>query len=425
MPDDVQPAGQQPPSDPMIHQPAASDVPGGVREAIREARARLAKGESLYAAASGDEQPAEPEEQPKPQDPPAPPPEREDEGQEGDQLEEEEGDGVAGDDADEETGEGEAAEEEGDEDEDAAPTETFVAKLPGRRAGDPDIEIPLEGLSQEEREAFNRLRNGYMRRERAEAVMAEVAEERAELDGIYTALRTDPIGFIVGQVDKSLHAKLVKFLLTDDEVYDAVVDDVAKWDEDPKEKRAAVAELREERRREQEIAREQAARIQAARRSVQEITAALERMIPSGMDPDRAAQFMGYALRDLEEHTKRHRINDLTPERAIEVLKSTGTLRLFGIKPKAPSARRRAPASPAAGTRSEGLPPARPKGPTEERIRRKAQKASEGFRQASTRRRAAAAVAPAGAGAEPVKLTPPKGQGIKERLKWWRENRAR
>lgn len=312
---------------------------------------------------------------------------------------------------------------------DESQAELVTVSLPGRRPEDPDevYEVPRELA-----ESINRLRNGYMRKEEFRRQMEDVNQARAELQAVQTRLRYDPENFLIEHIPAERRASVVKHLLADDAVWNAVVEDLARWDQNELERRAAWAELQAERLRQSREAEAQIAEERAIAQNALQIRDAIGDLVPDGMDPQRADLFRRYAIRDLQQYVNEHGINRLDPAEVPILLHRLGTLQAFGIPlPTSPA--------PQANGRTMGgqtavpqpapayRPAARPTGPAGNAVASAAPARDPGavFRAQAERRAAAAAVAPAGVGAAPARPRPPEGQTVKERIEWARQHLAR
>lgn len=295
--------------------------------------------------------------------------------------------------------------------------EPFVLQLPGRREGEPDLEIPMEGLTQEEQEAFARLRNGYSRGEEARTQLERAEQLRSEAEDFQVQLQADPIGFFTSRVPKEVRADLARHLLTDDEVYNDVVEDVAAWDRDPNVKARRVAELERDRLKQRDEAERAQHQMRTARQDAQQINAAIEGAIAQ-LPQDKAPQFKRLAVRDLREHALSTGATRMTVEEARGVLKET--LRLFGLTADALAAPNGGTpttngASPA---QDPPVPTARPKGPAEERLVRRVSTPGDGerFAEKAKAKQRATATSPSG-GAAPTAAPLKKGDTVEDRVK--------
>lgn len=307
----------------------------------------------------------------------------------------------------------------------AEPTpEAIKVRLPARQPGSEDEEYEVTDPNLAER--INQLRNGYIRGEDARRQIEEARTIKREADQLIASLRHDPVNTILSQVPENVRADLVRHLLADESVWSAVNDDLATWDSDEQERRAAWAELRANRYEQGQQARAQIAEYQAAQENAQQVTAAIEGLVPEGMDDARAQAFLRYAIRDLREYVNQNGINRLDPAEVPALLHRMGTLAPFGIQPYAPSAATNggvpypvAPQPTAAVTATAAPQPVA--APTVPAPQVSADAAAK-YRAALARRRAAAAVAPVGAGATPIRMQPPPGQTVQERIDWARKH---
>lgn len=305
--------------------------------------------------------------------------------------------------------------------------ELVTVSLPGRRPEDPDevYEVPRELA-----ESINRLRNGYMRREEFNRQMADVRAAREELQYVEQRLRHDPENFLIEHIPVERRANVVKHLLADEEVWNAVVEELARWDQNELERRAAWAELHAARMRQSREAEAAIAAERAAAENALQIREAIRDLTPDSMDPQRADLFFRYAIRDLQQYVNEHGINRLDPAEVPVLLHRLGTLQAFGIPlptSPAPQANGRVSGQTAAVQPSAVRPTVRPSGPAGSQVATAvpAQDPGAVFRQQVERRAAASAVAPMGVGAAPARPRPPDGQTVKDRIKWAREHLAR
>lgn len=340
---------------------------------------------------------------------------------------EEEGEEDEGEGEEEEEGEGEEEEvdeeeEEGEEEDEEEEEGVFVAKLPGRNPNDPDIEIEMEGLGDEEREAFQRLRNGYMRREQLRVERDAFQEKEAVVNETIIALQTDPLNFVMDELKADMKADLARHLLSEQDVYEAVRDEIANWDADDSMRERDQAKLALKRREAADAALRQRAAYQEAVESARMVAGVLDVLIPEGFTETEAQAFHDAATYDLERHVNSTKTNRLTKEDVIRVLNKTGALRRYGIDPS--DAERRVAALDA--TSPDSPRKARVKRPSSEVSREeKARNTGKEFKRRSARRKNAASSGPPGAGSSAARLRPPKGQGVKERADWYLKNMRR
>lgn len=258
------------------------------------------------------------------------------EGEEDDEEEglEAEGGEEGGDDEDAEL-EAEAGDEDEEEDEDLV-TLTF----PGRKPDDPPVEITMTREEAEEQgydpqelvERNRQLNNGYARRQ---ALQAERQEFEAERDEFMEGLRTDPAGFITQHVDPKLRAEVAETVLLELEPdeFKKVRDRVDKWSRNPenRESERTKAELR--RLKAEKERREQGAQKDTVKENVRQIGTAVTDLVPEDMDDERAEKFFRIAVREIQDHIQREKLDVLEPEKVPEVLASSGVLEAYGLSP--------------------------------------------------------------------------------------------
>ena len=307
--------------------------------------------------------------------------------------------------------------------------ERLIVRLRPRN-GDEPVEIVVDDL--ETAEILRANINDGMRRAEFNRQMAEVQAQREELDYIYESLRLDPVNFIMDHVTKpEIRIELARYLLADPAVYDKVIEEYAQVDGDPDALDAKRAKLELERINRREQMRRELEEARAVQRNIRQVHQVLSELA-EGLDEATANRFIQIAGRDLADYVRLHNLTMLDPAEVPLILKRLGTLDLFGLRPGAQGSAS-APARAAGGAAAayaqpgaSGVPPARPKGPAEARIASsqavQAQRVGEQFRAAHARRAAATAVAPAGVGATPLRVQPPKGQTVKERIAWARQH---
>lgn len=313
--------------------------------------------------------------------------------------------------------EAEGEEAEGEE----AEEEVFVLAVPGRQPGDPDIEIELEGLDADQREAFQRMRNGYMRKEQLHQERAAFEKRAAAVDEFVVRLEHDPLNVVMAELEADTRVELARHLLADEAVYGKVIDEIAQWDRNPDKRAAAQAELRLARREAADAADRSIGETRAARESVQVIRSAVTSLIPEGMGEDEARGFWESAMYDLQRHANENKLNRMSAEQVVDVLDKSGAFRRYGISRA--DAERTVASLNATPTETPARARAKPR-PSEEADREaKARTAGERLRSRAARRRVAATT-PRGAGSPPARLQMPKGQGVEERAEWFLKNRA-
>lgn len=300
----------------------------------------------------------------------------------------------------------EGGEEEGQgdegEDEDHAP---ITVALPGRRPEDPPVEIEVSDPEVAER--MRQLANSGMRRADYERAMGELQVERGEYAYIRHNLESDPAGFIVSHVRGDLRGAVVMELMADPQVYDAVIDHIATWDNDPSARAVAQANMRAERLERAEQSRRAVAEEQKVTQNAQEIIHSVASSIPAHLSgTDREQWYVG-AVRYLQEYADYYDLRYLPPEHVPAVIEYYERTRQQARPPEPTSAPARATARPV------GAPKPAPQTP--------AANAGEQFTRAREAKRRAATIAPAGAGPAPTTAIP-KHESVKDRIRYMREN---
>lgn len=301
------------------------------------------------------------------------------------------------------------ADEEGEEPAGEA-DEDLVVALPGRNAGE---EFEIEVDDQETKEALNRLRKGYMRREALHAEMESVKADRAEIEEIDTALAVDPAGFLLERVDRGKRVQVARALLFDDEVWEELQDEILEA-EDPERREVRRLKSEKERREAADASRTEIQKARAARKAVAEISRNIEDMVPAGMDPDRARRFQLAALSAAEDLTRRVRRLDISRDELVGELSREGLLDRFGIDPKARPASKGAGAGTGRGSGSSSASASK-NGQGSGDGDGGAQTASE-LKKARRRRKAVAGSASAGAGAPTATVELSKSTSVKDRI---------
>lgn len=310
----------------------------------------------------------------------------------------------------------------GDADDDEATP--LLVKVPGRKAGEEDVEIPVDrakmkelGLSAKDvRDRMGQLRNGYKRAAEVETERAEIAEGRRELDEIVTEMKERPTDFFLEHVDASQYAPLVNALIArmSDADFAKVVQKVALYDADGSRRRTDGSDSRDQ----QHQRKEERARTQTAEQKrdayVKAVTVQINNVIPEDWPDDRSDEFFEYATFKLQQHAAKERARGNTkgiaPEEIPALLSSLGVLKHFDLdEPEAASPPRKPTSSPS----SRNAPPARK--PASGKPRDTAADLQE---RRDTRRNAS--TTPGGAGAAAAS-GPPKGQTFKERIAFIRD----
>lgn len=331
----------------------------------------------------------------------------------------EEGDSAEGEDAEGEEEEGtEGSEEEGEEedvdeeeteaeeeaeDEEDDEEDLYKASIPGRRPGDPDLELEIAGLTQAEQEGLNRLRNGYLRGEDYRSQMTEVNDLRTEVEAVAYQMDVNPVGYINETLEEETKVELAKFLLTQDPIFEKVFPDVEDWGHDQSRREGEAAKIERDQLKKSQDAMRRRATADAARKEGDAIIAHLEGQADD-LSETNQKRFMRFAIQDLEDYAKANPKTKFSLENVNRILTDTGVFETFGIKPSLP-------------TPTDQEPP-----PKKERIRKAKAKVQEArdtgkrFQKKRARKRSAASTSPPGSGAPPVSHPFKKGETIEERI---------
>jgi hypothetical protein len=315
-------------------------------------------------------------------------------------------------------GEGEAStEKEGEEE--APGDATYVLALPGRRAEDPEEELELQGLTKQQEEAFNRLKNGYMRRAEYDQVMTSVTTDRAELDSIEAELRDDPEVFFLQRVTgpqtrESVALALMRELLADEqgeEAYLRIVSKLGEYENDPDQmaadRKAALQKLASRKSQRPAPSARSSAEDGSADDPVSVLVSNVRGCVPEDATDQQADDFTHDALLAVQRHLERTGKDDLDLDQVPSII--AHVLRGYGY----PAPTRKAP--PAA--HAKDAPASSPPQATPQTA---AGDTGKKLAAAAARRRSAVVVAPAGAGAKPNRLNePPANQTVRERLQWY------
>lgn len=183
------------------------------------------------------------------------------------------------------------------------PAEPVKVSLPGRRPGDPDMEITVD--DPEVAEALQRQRNGYMRGEEVKVERDALAKERAEQEEFADLVASDPVAFLTQHVPVDIRAETALSLLTDPKVWDLIRDDLPALLESEEKLELARAKLEVRRRDNRDMLRDRSVARTAARQEARTISEALESVIPEGLNEAQGERFVKDALRDLAAYQKR------------------------------------------------------------------------------------------------------------------------
>lgn len=392
--------------------------PTGVREAVQSARERMERGESLT---PGEEDDAEEE----PEAGEAPAAEAE-EGEretsevpeEGPGEEEPEAEEEGSEPEEEEEPEAEPGEEEGEEPE----AEYATIELPPRSEGEDPISVDVP---KELEEHFNRLNNGYARREEANRVLAkaqeirdEVAEDRQEIDYIDTRLREDPVGFVLDHVkEPEIRRNLFLELLAENEVWEdeELQNRMGRWKRDPEARELFRTKVERDRyKRERERTQEETER-RAVQAGVRETAKEIRSLMPEEMDTVPRNRFYNDALNDMAKLAGRLGRTKFTREEIVDHLSRTGLLEVYGIDPDAAGTDAPRKGAAARGKAKQNGDGARKRARARKPTAEDAQQTQESLKEKGKRARAARGYGPEGAGAPAATRELPK-EGVKERI---------
>lgn len=288
----------------------------------------------------------------------------------------------------------------------ATPAETFM--FHGRRPEDPAIEIDLSGLDKEQADSIRRTYNMGIRGseaiEREQAVQADVQA----VEQFIGALEADPVGTVMARVgDADVKTQLARHLLSDETVYNAVIEDLAKWDSDPNIREAASMRLQVERRDHSAAAQTRLNERAVARENIRQIEMRIRSMVPESMDREATQMFVDLAFDQVGQYVKQTGAASLHPDALPSVLRQTGLPKVFpGVDLDA------VPTTP-----QSHPPAARASAPAAEPGQAGAVSTGQAFAARAQAKRVAAGVAPVGTPA-PTQLRPPPGMGVEERIDW-------
>lgn len=295
---------------------------------------------------------------------------------------------------------------------DDAPDPELIVALPGRRPEDGDVE--LVAADKETAERLRQLRNGFTRGEEARAMIADAQAQMQEVNAFATALDVDPIGVIEQrQYAPEQRANLVLSMLTQPEVY-AMVKDILPMLADPKEFRYVAAEVENDRNKQRTEATTRIETQRAVQANVQEVSAAIDALIPDGLSEIQRQVFIQDARADVGRFANARGLLTLDPVALPQVL--AARLQAHGMDTAAAHARlarvqpgASAPVRPATRSAAPPAPAAPAAAPAP------AGRTAEEIRAAADKRRQVAAIGPQGAGA-PAMTTqkPPAGATLKE-----------
>ena len=294
----------------------------------------------------------------------------------------------------------------------AAPTEVVVS-LPGRKPGDPPLEIVVDDPAVANR--LEQIVNDGMRRDEFNRQMEAVNKRAADVDAFDDAFRIDPIGVVLQRTAPEHLVNMAKALLTDEAVLTALAEDplfasAIEWDED----KLALASARIQTLRYE--LKEQVAQLRDARKThaqfAEQVVGAIERIVPKTWSESQADQFVEDALADVRNYLGR------SGQRAFDLsdlpLVLQRRLRASGLDPMTVAQRLALPADAAAPTSRTAPAPRTPPAPAPAGAA--PVKTAAELKQAAEARARATAI-PTGAHGAPVAAgtplaPPPKGSGL-------------
>lgn len=380
--------------------PAADAAPSapGIAEAIAEARARFAAGETIV--------PTEPA--PLPHHAVTQP--RAEDGTFA--AEGEPDDGIVelvaepDQDAPPAPGEGEGKAPEG------APVEeppAVTVKLPGRREGDPDVEI--EVTDPEVAERINQLRNSAHRTEVLRQEREKLDRDLAERQAFIETLQADPVAFVAQYMDPTVQTETALFLLTQPQVWDAVQGKLEEMLQDPAALQVTRAELKATRYETRDRLQQQRAIREQHRQEAQRVATAVQSLAPEGMPEHQAEVFHRDCLGDLAQYARAKGLDSLSPFQMLDAI--APRLEAYGIDPLQAAGilrnppRQETPDRPAAS-------PSRPPAPTPRPVAKAAVQGRDALKALARKVNAAAVPAPGQATPSAAANVSTKGQTIQD-----------
>jgi hypothetical protein len=309
---------------------------------------------------------------------------------------------------DQEGAEGAPAVKEGAEAEGAAEEglDDLIVALPARNEGEEDVEIEVTDPKVAER--LRQLKNSAMRGEEVRSVLDEARSAREQVEEFEDMLAADPGGVVIGALkdDPATMKHLTMYLLTRPEVWEAVKDQVAALS-DPQKFENLQLRAQNERHELAQNFQEVASERRAVQQNYQDIQSTVALIMPPEMAEAQKGVFFSDALRDIAAYAERNRQLTVNPRDIPIILAARMTA--SGIDP-VKAAHRVATGAGAAGKNrgsGNGTRDGKP-APSGAATREKApQRTGAQMVEGSQRRRVAAAIPGAGAGAEGMGLKKP------------------
>ncbi len=241
----------------------------------------------------------------------------------------------------------------------------------------------------------------------AEQTVQDTETNRRALTDIRQEMADDPIAFLSENVRQELRQELVLDLLMDEETYKATLEEITKWENDPRNRELKAAQRGEQLAKSRLEGRDRRQQSQAIAVRSERIVQTVQSFIPESMSATDARHFFHDMIRDVQEHVRETNTNDMSDADIERVV--TRRFQQYGVD----------------GTRStvardeSGAVVAQPADEETKRLVR-ARKAGSRLSEKHQRRRAAGATAPGGAGSPVTRAGPPKGASLGEALEFAR-----
>lgn len=243
----------------------------------------------------------------------------------------------------------------------------------------------------------------------AEQAVQDTERNRRALADIRQDMADDPIAFLAENVRQELRQELVLDLLMDEEIYKATLEEITKWENDPRNRELKAAQRGEQLAKSRLEGRDRRQQSQAIAARSERIVQTVQSFIPESMSATDARHFFHDMVRDVQEYVRETNTNDMSDADIERVVNRR--FQQYGVD----------------GTRStvardeSGAIVAQPADEETKRLVR-ARKAGSRLSEKHQRRRAAGATAPGGAGSPVTRAGPPKGASLGEALEFARRN---
>jgi hypothetical protein len=289
-----------------------------------------------------------------------------------------------------------------------------VVEVPGRRPEDPpDI---YEAATPEQAERLRQLVNGYQRADAIKQQEFRIRADREQLNEIAARMEFDPEGFLFDQIPQERAASVALQVLLQPEVWGQVNDVLLELLESDDKRELVRVSLENQRLKNKESAQTAMATQRESAQNAHLVKQAIAMMIPDTLPEDQQVALYRACQQDVVAYAERLRLDTMDPRDVPLVIAQR--LRAGGVDPvqAASLLHRQAAGQPSSGT-VKGRAPVngRPAAPAP---------SGKDFVAANAAARAAATVAPAGAGAPSAASTgqPPANQTLEERIAWGRQN---